>query len=110
MSVYVDDMALKADVQNGNRTIKGVWTHLVADSEAELHQFALQLGLKRAYCQYRRSGLTGKPNCHYDLTQSKVKQALQLGATRITTKEALQVIEHMDMDNIKRIQAHEPKT
>jgi hypothetical protein len=57
--------------------------HMVSDkSEQELHEFAKQLGLKRAWFQ----------NCgrhpHYDLTTESIRQRAKLrGANTVTTKE-----------------------
>ncbi len=48
--------------------------HLFADSEEELHAFAKRLNLKRGWYQ-RVSRLK-----HYDLTESKRKRAIKLGA------------------------------
>ncbi len=50
------------------------WCHMVADSVTELHDFAEQLGLKRAWFQDR----TLYP--HYDVTVSIRRKALALGA------------------------------
>jgi Protein of unknown function (DUF4031) len=51
-----------------------LWCHLVADSLAELHQFAARLGLKRAWFQEMAS------YPHYDVTTSVRERALALGA------------------------------
>jgi hypothetical protein len=51
-----------------------LWCHLVADSLDELHAFAVQLGLRRAWFQSK----SAFP--HYDLTVTVRARALQLGA------------------------------
>lgn len=51
-----------------------LWCHLVADSLDELHAFALQLGLRRAWFQSK----SAFP--HYDVTTTVRERALQLGA------------------------------
>lgn len=79
MTVYVDDANIPASVQNGNRTHTSQWCHLSADTEAELHDFAAKLGLKRAWFQH-----AGRPTFHYDLTAGKRAQAVAHGATQIT--------------------------
>lgn len=66
MTVYVDDSRL---FWRGRS-----WCHLVADSVAELHAFAAQLGLRQEWFQYR----TMYP--HYDVTVSIQRRALALGA------------------------------
>ena len=58
-----------------------LWCHLFADSEEELHKFAMNLGLKREWFQDKRCP-------HYDLTENKRQQALKIGAIK-TTKEII---------------------
>ena len=48
MTVYVDSLRIPATV--GRITAR--WSHLVADSDDELHAFAARLGLRRAWAQY----------------------------------------------------------
>lgn len=66
MTVYVDDARLSWQGRN--------WCHLVADSVAELHAFAAQLGLRQEWFQDR----TMYP--HYDVTVNVQRRALVLGA------------------------------
>jgi hypothetical protein len=79
MAVYVDNMRTPATVPNGSRSVSGVWSHLTADTDEELHEFALLLGLKRSYHQphppHSRS--------HYDVTEPKRKAAIRLGAIAV---------------------------
>jgi len=58
------------------------WCHLTADSLAELHLFAARLRLKRSWFQDHRF----MP--HYDLTENKRSQAIELGAEPITATES----------------------
>lgn len=51
-----------------------LWCHLVADSLDELHAFAAELGLKRAWFQ----GKASYP--HYDVTTGVRERALAMGA------------------------------
>lgn len=74
MTVYVDNMRLSAQVG----TIAGRWSHLMADSDDELNAFAAKLGLKRAWAQHPGTALS-----HYDVTDSKRRQAIALGAVPI---------------------------
>lgn len=74
MTVYVDDMRWPATVGR----VRGVWSHLMADTSEELHEFAAQLGLRRAWVQHE-----GRPTEHYDITDPKRQQALKLGAVPI---------------------------
>lgn len=75
MAVYVDDMQSRARVGR----LDAVWSHLQADTTAELHAFAARLGLRRGWVQH-----ADKPTEHYDLTDSKRQLALRLGAVPIT--------------------------
>lgn len=52
-----------------------VWCHLVADSLAELHEFAQRLGLRQAWFQSK------SVYPHYDVTLTVRDKALALGAT-----------------------------
>lgn len=74
MTVYVDDMQRPARVGR----INAVWSHLLADTDEELHAFAAQIGLKRRWHQH-----PGTPIAHYDVTESKRQLALRLGAVPI---------------------------
>lgn len=62
---------------------KGRWSHLVSDDIDELHAFAEQLGLKRCWFQNKKN----KNQPHYDLKESLVPQAKNLGATLVQRKD-----------------------
>lgn len=66
MAVYVDNAQVE---WRGRR-----WCHLVADSTHELHEFAIRLGLRRAWFQRTAS------YPHYDVTAEVRLRALELGA------------------------------
>jgi hypothetical protein len=83
MAVYVDDVQLPADAGNNGRTVKGRWSHLFADTSAELEDFARTLGLSPRWIQHQ-----GQPGEHYNVTEGKRQQALKLGAHQITYREA----------------------
>ena len=83
MAVYVDDMNLRADVPGGAHVVRGRWSHLVADSEAELRAFATQLGLRESWIQH-----PGQIGVHFDVTAGKRQQAIDLGAQAVTWREA----------------------
>jgi Protein of unknown function (DUF4031) len=60
------------------------WSHLVADTEDELHDFAARLGMRRAWYQWRSS----RPHHgHYDLPERSRPAALALGAVPVTWRE-----------------------
>jgi len=83
MSVYVDTML--PCIRNANWRYSQS-CHLVADSFQELHAFARELGLRRAWFQ-SKSGLP-----HYDLTASKRRRAIKLGALPISREELVLIM------------------
>jgi hypothetical protein len=97
MTVYVDNLAMPARV--GGRSAR--WSHLIADTPQELHDFAARLGLKRAW--FQDPTVTGKPkalpgthaaeNWHYDVTASKRILALRLGAVPVSWRDLPDIIQ-----------------
>jgi hypothetical protein len=73
--IYVDDMLMEASVPNGDRTVRGRWSHLMADTDEELIAFGRQLRLARSWLQY-----PGTWKTHFDVVASKRAQAIRLGA------------------------------
>lgn len=74
MTVYVDNMRRPARV---GRTSAN-WSHLFADTPAELRRFVERLGLRREWLQHG-----GTHREHYDVTDTVRKKALDLGAVAI---------------------------
>ena len=72
MTVYVDDMLKDAAVRNGDYTVRGRWSHLMADTTSELLDFAAGLGLHRSWLQK-----PGSPLEHFDITAGKRLRALE---------------------------------
>ena len=72
MSVYVDPI-----FDHGE---KGLWCHLTGEPLEELHEFAKQLGLKRAWFQ-------PKSIPHYDLPPYLRQLAIDNGAIALNRKE-----------------------
>lgn len=100
MTVYVDDMLMAADVPNGARTVRGIWSHLIADTPDELHEFAARLGLRRSWFQEPK-GFGSLPlnpaslkaqQWHYDVTKAKREQAIRMGAVPVTRQRMSQII------------------
>ena len=90
MTVYVDE--LRPTVPSPSWHYRAS-CHLTADSQEELHAFARDdLALKRHW--YQDDGKYP----HYDLTASRRRVAVRLGATEITAREW-----------IKRVRAAEGK-
>ena len=87
MTVYVDDSNIAAAVQNGRVTHTSRWSHLWADTEQELHDFAGRLGLRRSYYQ----GAPEHEIWHYDLTEGKRWQAIRQGAVAVTWRESAEL-------------------
>lgn len=78
MAVYVDDAI---HPWRGKK-----WCHMFADDLRELHRLAAAIGLKRAWFQ-------NDPRLpHYDLTESKRKLALSLGAKEVSYSVTAQYI------------------
>ena len=77
MSVYVDPI-----YDHGE---KGKWCHLTGESVEELHDFARQLGLRRAWFQ-------PKSIPHYDLNPYLREIALNNGAIALDRKAFLKKV------------------
>lgn len=79
MSVYVDDL------QHSPPSSKWPYSHychLTADTEIELHEFAInKLNLKRSWFQY------DSRIPHYDLTSGKRAMAVRQGAVELNRTE-----------------------
>ncbi|BBX87981.1 DUF4031 domain-containing protein [Mycolicibacterium aubagnense] len=85
MTVYIDDMQRLARVGR----LQARWSHLMADTDDELHAFAAQLGLRRAWHQKPGTAIS-----HYDVTETKRQLALRLGAVPIgyMSRESMDLI------------------
>jgi len=79
--IFVDNMRTPAEVPNGSRVVKGVWSHLTSDdpTDAELHAFAARLGLRRSYHQ----PFPKHSRSHYDVTEKVRLRAIRLGAIAV---------------------------
>jgi uncharacterized protein DUF4031 len=79
VTVYVDDVRIPWK--------RGRWSHMFSDdpTHAELHQFALKIGLRREW--FQDISILGHPyswwECHYDVTDSKREEAIKLGAVAV---------------------------
>lgn len=80
MTIYVDNLNLKASVKNGNRTHNSRWCHLMSDvDDAELVAFAKRIGLKPEWLQD-----PGTFTSHFDVTEPKRRAAVAAGAVEIS--------------------------
>jgi hypothetical protein len=85
MSVYVDTpVEYAAEVRGyvGRARTRFRWCHMIADSVAELHTMADQLGLRREWFQ----------GDHYDLVPSKRTQAIRRGAIPLKRRDFVTVL------------------
>lgn len=73
MTVYVDDMYKSPMGQYRGMCM----SHMIADTEAELHAMADKIGIQRRWYQ----------GDHYDIAMSKRTLAIQHGAVPITLKQ-----------------------
>src|ERR1700742_5164595 len=95
MTVFVDDFRVPARVGR----VSGRWSHLIADSRAELHAFALRLGLRAEWFQdpveqgKAMPGTRGAERWHYDVTDSMRTKAIRLGARAISYRDLPVVID-----------------
>jgi hypothetical protein len=90
VTVYAENSSIPARV--GPHA--SLWSHLSADNQDELHEFAARLGLRRSWYQPGRPRSDGRPSPfgHYDLTAGKRQQAIQLGARPVTWQDAPNII------------------
>lgn len=99
MTIYVDNVGLKATVYNSwtGQHVTSKWYHLISDqiNPIELHNFVSQLGLKHEYFQPgidKNSGICNPGHDHFDLTTGKRRQAIQLGAKPVDIHELGKII------------------
>ncbi len=80
MTVYLDDWRQPARLGQ----VDDRWSHLVADTDAELHAFAVRLGMRREWFQHR----AGRPHrAHYDVPDRARQDAIDLGAVPVTWRQ-----------------------
>lgn len=98
MTVYVDDFGVPAQVGS----IKGRWSHMIADIQEELHEMAEKIGLQRRWFQEPKDhkGQPFRPDSyaanawHYDIVQTKRRAAIALGAVPVGWLELPDLIHH----------------
>ncbi len=80
MAVYVDDAR--------NRLGRMVMCHMVADTEAELHEMAGRVGLRRQWFQPRSWP-------HYDVSVSRRRAVIAAGGRELSQRELVGVIRRL---------------
>lgn len=82
MAVYCDDMYLypMGQFQRGPYTYK--MSHMIADTDEELHEMARKIGVEREHFQKE-----GTYKRHYDIAMSKRALAIKNGAISIRMSE-----------------------
>jgi hypothetical protein len=83
MTVYVDDMRRVATVGS----VRGTWSHLVADSHPELMDMAARLGLDPRWIQHE-----GTVREHFDVTERHRARAVAAGAVEISYLQDLAAV------------------
>lgn len=96
MTVYVDNLGVMATVADPDtgRAYCSRWSHLFSSEidQAELHEFARRIGLKRSWFQVGRQLMHPDQHDpvldHYDVTAGKRQEAVAGGAVEVTLSEA----------------------
>ena len=76
MTAYVDELVRHEGVRPSLRYLGSSWSHLWADTDRELHEFAAKIGMKRSWFQPHHV------RNHYDLTPRRRLEAIRAGAVR----------------------------
>jgi len=84
VSVYVDNFEVPADVPNGARAVRGVWSHMTADTSEELLEMARRIGLRPEWIQH-----AGTWKEHFDVTLAKKRLAIAAGAIEVSAHEGV---------------------
>ena len=79
MAIYVDNWRQRARFG----AFEARWSHLLGDTEDELHHFAARLGLRRSAFQDHHD----PSRHHYDVPEFYRARAIGLGATAISWRQ-----------------------
>lgn len=80
MTVYVD-----APVWKKSKTGRKSYSHMIADSLNELHEFAVTIGVKQHFFHSTAKHL------HYDITAEQYDIALNAGAVEVSSKDIVKI-------------------
>lgn len=88
MAVYVDPIR-EYPIQMLSiqaRRFSRQWSHLTADTQEELHDFARRVGLRPEWYQDHPT------RWHYDVAPLLRREAVKLGAVEVTTREMVRLM------------------
>ena len=95
MAVYIDDWRQPARLG----PVEDRWSHLVADDDEELHDFAARLGMRREWFQHK----VRRPHqSHYDVPERARQDALDLGAIPVTWRQLGRMLKKRRTDPASR--------
>ena len=91
MTVYVDDIRIPARVGG----LYSRWSHLIADTPEELHEFAERLGARAEWHQepVAEPGTRQAEDWHYVLPDRVRIKAVKLGAVPVSLEDLVGIIE-----------------
>jgi hypothetical protein len=90
MAVYVDNARIPTRV--GRLTAR--WSHMTADTPAELVAFAIRIGLRGSWFQAacKSPSCDPCPHWHFDVTDATRRKAIAAGAKPISLRELGELI------------------
>jgi len=98
MTVYVDDMyKLPLGKFRGMKM-----SHMIADTEDELHAMARRIGVARRWFQDPKT-MPKVSHPHYDICMSKRELAIRFGAKAVTLQELPEIIARRDGKTQERL-------
>lgn len=95
MTVYVDNVYIKARVGR----INARWCHLMADSDTELVEFAVGIGMKAAWIQ----DPDARYGAHFDVTESVRAKAVAAGAVEVDWRDLPELMNKLAAKRGKRV-------
>ena len=95
MTIYVDDMYRSAMGRFGRMKM----SHMIADSDDELHAMADKIGVARKWFQGN----------HYDISMSKRVEAIRHGAVPISLRELAQMVKEKRRQLVQAISGGDPE-
>jgi hypothetical protein len=92
VTVYLDNWRQRARLG----PVDDCWSHLVADTDEELHRFAATMGMQRQWFQYK----SGRPHhAHYDLPERARVEAVANGAVEVTWRQLGRMLRDLRLSN-----------